>query len=143
MSKNNEYVGVNEEFIPEEEKSKQHVSESIIGDDTRNRIKGGIRKGTDYLASDEGKEKAKKVGKKGLKIAKGIGIGYLTVIGVITLLVIASVIFVFVLVGKNMKRQNEMIDDFEKTRDSVTQIIDDTTDEMQEMRQRFFNSTNE
>lgn len=142
MTKNNEYVGVDEQFIPEEEKTKQHVSESIIGDETRDKIKGGIRKGTDYLTSDEGKEKVKNVAGKGLKVAKGIGIGYLVWIGVGALVAIAVFVLAFVIIGKAMNRQNQMLNNFDEVRDSLMQDFEETTDKMRQMQDKFLDSSN-
>ncbi len=110
MSKNNEYVGVDEKFIPESEKRKQYVDESIIGDETRDKIKRKIHDGADYLSSEEGKEKAKNIGRKGLKIAKGVGIGYLVYVGIVVLIALSIFIFAFVMISKGLSQQQRMID---------------------------------
>lgn len=65
MKKNGEYVGVDEKFIPEDEK---FVDESVLGD------------------KEESKRKIKKV-------AKGIGIGYLVFLSIIIIMIVSIFIF--------------------------------------------------
>lgn len=110
MKKNGQYVGVDEKYIPEEEK---YVDESIIGstDEIKDVIKDGVNKTKEYISNKENQEKIKKAGKKGLKIAKGIGIGYLVfiVIGIVLFLVIFIVAFSMIFkIGNNM---NQTMDD--------------------------------
>ena len=66
MKKNGEYVGVDEKFIPEDEK---YVDESLLGN------------------KEESTRKIKKV-------AKGIGIGYLVFLSIIIIMIVGSFIFV-------------------------------------------------
>ena len=88
MKRNGQYVGVDEKYIPEDEK---YVEESIYSD---SEIREGINKAKPYA-------------KKGLKIAKNVGIAYLIFVGVIFLFVIAMFIFVI----SNFFRINDKMDD--------------------------------
>lgn len=74
MKKNGEFAGIDEKYIPEDEK---YVDESLLGN----------------------KEQTKKTV---TKVAKGIGIGYLCFIGVVFLLVIGVFIFCFSMFSKSM-----------------------------------------
>lgn len=65
MKKNGEYVGVDEKFIPEDEK---YVDESLLGN------------------KEESTKKIKKV-------AKGIGIGYLIFLSIIIIIIVGGFIF--------------------------------------------------
>lgn len=80
MKKNGQYVGVDEKYIPDDEK---YVDESVIGAST-NEIANNVK---EYLSDDKNKEKTK-------KIIKGVGIGYLAV--VLFIFIIAIVVFVFI-----------------------------------------------
>ena len=74
MKKNGEFAGVDEKYIPEDEK---YVDESLLGN--REQTKKSVT-----------------------KVAKGIGIGYLCFIGIIFLLVIGVFIFCFSMFSKSM-----------------------------------------
>ena len=102
MKKNGEFVGVDEKFIPENEK---YVEDSIIGNDE---IKNGYNKVKSYVTNEENQEKFKKVGKKALKIGKGIGIGYLCFLGIFFALVIGIIIFSFTTFNTVQQQQNEV-----------------------------------
>ena len=69
MKKNGQWVGVDEKYIPEEEK---YTDESIVGMTTNEMI---------------GKEKTK-------KILKGVGIGYLIFVSLILIMVITVFVVV-------------------------------------------------
>ena len=102
MKKNGQYVGVDEKYIPKEEK---YVDNSV-----NNEIKGlvndGIKSAKDYISEKDNQEKIKNVAKKGLKIFKGIGIGYLAFIGFIFLMFI--IIFSIVISGFfSIKKESE------------------------------------
>ncbi len=106
MKKNGNYVGVDEKFIPENEK---YVDEPIIG--SSDGLKDGIRKGSDqvanYVTDKDNQEKFKKAGRKGFKIIKGIGIGYLVFWAIIILLTLSVFIFtIFAMIGTNKKFDN-------------------------------------
>ena len=79
MKKNSEYVGVDEKFIPEEEK---YVDDSILGD------------------KEEAKEKVKNYVEKSRKNAKKIIIGYLCFAAIIGIMIFASMFSVFSKVSK-------------------------------------------
>ena len=83
MKKNGQYVGVDEKFIPENEK----YVERTVADD----LKDDLKEGYNNLKKPENKEKTKKL----FKIGKNIGIGYLALYGIIFLLVIGIIIFIF------------------------------------------------
>jgi len=100
MKKNGQYVGVDEKFIPEDEKYVDNSTNSEI----RDTINNGINAAKDYVADKENQEKLKKTGKKGLKILKGVGIGYL----IFFVFVVVMAIMIFILVFSNFfKMKNE------------------------------------
>ena len=104
MKKNNQYVGVDEKFIPEEDK---------YVDETKNSTDGLNEK------INEGVDKAKPYAKKGLKIAKRIGIGYLVFVGFIFLMVIIIFITIIVTFFKMSKRSDDMINN---SQNNITEI---------------------
>ena len=106
MKKNGQYVGVDEKYIPEEEKYVDNNLNNEIKNDMHNIYQGA--KG--YITDKDNQEKIKNVGRKGLKIAKGIGIGYIIFVGIIILLVIATFIFVFSQIFKMNKQGDEFVD---------------------------------
>lgn len=125
MAKKNELVGVDEEFIPKQE---NYTEESLIGDDTKKQIKGAVRSGTDYLASDESKEKIKNGAKKGWKIFKGVSIGYLIVVILIFVIAIGIIIFTF---GRFISMQKDN-DEFTKR---VTETQQEIREQMEEQKE--------
>lgn len=106
MKKNGEYVGVDEKFVPKDEK--------YVDNETNEELKGvindGIKSATGYVSDKDNQEKIKKAGKKGLKIAKGIGIGYLIFICFIVIVFVT--IFTFGIV--NMIKTSQEFDKTEK-----------------------------
>lgn len=90
MKKSGEFAGVDEKYIPEGEK---YVDESLLGN----------------------KEETKKTV---TKVAKGIGIGYLCVIGIIILLVIGVFIFCFSMFSKSMSI-------FDDAKDQISSVVED------------------
>lgn len=119
MKKNGEYVGVDEKYIPEEEKYVDNETNREIKDS----INDGLRSVKNYVTDKDNQEKFKKTGKKGLKVLKGLGIGYLVFIGIVIVLVVS----VFVIVFVNMAKMNDRADD---VYDQAGSIIDKVTDEM-------------
>lgn len=84
MKKNGEYVGVDDKFIPEDEK---YVDESLLGN----------------------KEETKKTVKK---VAKGIGIGYLVFIGIFLVIFVSIFIFIgstFIKTGKMFSKGMDIV----------------------------------
>lgn len=98
MKKNGEYAGIDEKYIPEEEK---YVDGPIIGDE------------------NESKEKIKSYVEKSGKVAKTIGIGYLCFIGLFFLCIIGMFVFSYKMISKQMKR----IDDISDTAVGVAENI--------------------
>lgn len=119
MKKNGQYVGVDEKYIPEEEKYVDNETNGEIKDS----INDGLRSVKNYVTDKDNQEKFKQTGKKGLKVLKGLGIGYLVFIGIVIVLVVS----VFVLVFVNMAKMNNRADDVYEQAGS---IIDKVTDEM-------------
>lgn len=118
MKKNNQYVGVDEKFIPEEDK---------YVDETKNSTDGLNEK------INEGIDKAKPYAKKGLKIAKRIGIGYLVFVGFIFLMVI----IVFVTIFVNFFKVNKMSDDIIENSQN---IINNTQNNITGIEKETFNN---
>lgn len=127
MKKNSQYVGVDEKYIPENEKYVDNETNEEIKDS----INDGLRSVKNYVTDKDNQEKFKKTGEKGLKVLKGLGIGYLVFFGLIILLAITIFVIVFV----NMAKINNKADDVYEQADS---IIDKVTDQMDDN-----NSTNE
>lgn len=108
MKKNGEFVGVDEKFIPEDEK---YVDESLLGN------------------KEETKEKVKKV-------AKGIGIGYLCFIGFIVILTIGIMIFGFTMFNKTMNIFTETKDQILDTDDKINSIKDSYNGQVSDMEEK-------
>lgn len=119
MKKNGQYVGVDEKYIPDEEKYVDNETNKEIKD----AVNDGLNSVKDYLTDKDNQEKIKKAGKKGFKFLKGVGIGYLVFIGII----IAFAIGIFVLVFVNMAKMNDRADDAANQSNS---LIDKVKDEM-------------
>ena len=112
MKKNGQYVGVDEKYVPEDEKYVDNNLNSEIKNDMHNMYQGAIG----YVSDKDNQEKMKNVGRKGLKITKGIGIGYLVFVGIVIVMVIA----IFILVFSQFFRINRQRDEI---RDKATNII--------------------
>lgn len=112
MKKNEQYVGVDEKYVPEDEKYVDKNLNNEIKKDMHDIYQGA--KG--YISDKDNQEKMKNVGRKGLKIAKGIGIGYLAFAGIVIVMVIAVFILVFSQFFKINKQGDEV-------RDKATNII--------------------
>ncbi len=112
MKKNEQYVGVDEKYVPEDEKYVDNNLNNEIKKDMHDIYQGA--KG--YISDKDNQEKMKNVGRKGLKIAKGIGIGYLAFAGIVIVMVIAVFILVFSQFFKINKQGDEV-------RDKATNII--------------------
>ena len=128
MKKNGQYVGVDEKYVPEDEKYVDNNLNSEIKNDMLNMYQGA--KG--YVSDKDNQEKMKNVGRKGLKIAKGIGIGYLVFAGIVIVMVIA----VFILVFSQFFRINKQSDEI---RDKATQGINTIDDGYNKMNVDDFN----
>lgn len=107
MKKNGQYVGVDEKYIPKDEKYVDNDLNSEIKDDLHNMYKGA--KG--YVSDKDNQEKMKNVGKKGLKVLKGVGIGYIVFFGIIVLIIliiVGTMISRFSKMDKNSKDFNDL-----------------------------------
>lgn len=85
MKKDGQYVGIQDEYVPEDEK---YVDNSI-----NEGLKGQFK---NYVNDKDNQEKIKMGAKKGLKYAKRIGIGYLIFYIIMMLFVFGFIGFVFV-----------------------------------------------
>lgn len=113
MKKSGDYVGVDEKFIPEEEK---FVKKTIADD-----IKSDLRKGYNNFKTSENKEKVK----KGLHLAKNIGIGYLVFYVIVTVFAFVIFISVGVMIFKGFQQTSQSAN---KIIDSSTNVIDGIID---------------
>ncbi len=106
---NSEYVGVDEKFIPEEEKyqQSQYVEDSMLGN----------------------KEQTKQTVKK---VAKVAGIAYLIYGGIILLVVIGIFVFVISIIGNGVNNMNGAVDTNKEIVDGAQDIIDDTQDKIED-----------
>ena len=102
MKKNGQYVGVDEKYIPEDEK---YVDNST-NEELKNLINDGVRSARNYVSDQDNQEKMKRVGRTGIKIAKGVAIGYLVFFGFVLLIIVLT----FILVFSNIFRMNNLID---------------------------------
>ena len=106
MKKNGQYVGVDEKYIPEDEK----YIDKTLNDEIRNDMEN-LYKGTkDYVLDKNNQEKIKKIGIKSLKTFKGIGITYLIFVCIIFIIIITTFIILFSQFLKNSKQNNEIKD---------------------------------
>ena len=97
MEKNNQYVGVDEKYIPDDEKH----SDNNLNNEIKNDINNIYHGAKEYISDKDNQEKIKRVGKKGLKIATGFGIVYLIIEAIIFIVVVAFIIMVFSKVMSN------------------------------------------
>jgi len=112
MKKNGQYVGVNDEYVPEDEK---YVDEPL-NSEIKDSINDGIKHVKDYVSDKDNQEKIKQTGSKGLKIAKGIGIGYLIYIGLGFLFTLVIIILIFTTF---FKLSNEATNSINRTKDNI------------------------
>lgn len=132
MKKNEQYVGVDEKYVPEDEKYIDNNLNNEIKKDMHDLYQGA--KG--YVSDKDNQEKMKNVGRKGLKIAKGIGIGYLVFAGIVIVMVIAVFILVFSQFFKINKQGDEIRD---KATNIINQGINNIDDEYNKMNVDDFN----
>ena len=104
---NKEFVGVDDEFKPNEEETKEEKKDDSLGSKIAEDANAAYDKARDYVSDKDNQEKMKAVGKKGLKIAKGVGIGYLIFFGI----VLVGVIVTFVLVFSNIFKTESVSED--------------------------------
>lgn len=87
MRKNGQYVGVDDKYIPEDEKY-------VEDDEVKETINDGVKHAKKYV--NDNKDKFKDVGRKGLKIAKGVGIAYIAFFG-FTILMFLLIFIMFII----------------------------------------------
>lgn len=104
MSKNGQYVGVDEKYIPEDEKYVDNNLNNEIKNDVHNMYQGA----KEYVSDKNNQEKMKNAGKKSLKIAKGLGIGYLVFTCIVIVMVITVFIFAFSQFFKISRQSDEI-----------------------------------
>ena len=104
MNKNGQYVGVDEKYIPEDEKYVDNNLNNELKKDVHNMYQGA----KEYVSDKDNQEKMKNAGKKSLKIAKGLGIGYLVFAGIVIVMVITVFIFVFSQFFKISRQSDEI-----------------------------------
>lgn len=104
MKKNANYVGVDEKYIPEEEK----YVDNETNEELKNTVNDGMRSFNNYITDKNNQEKIKTNSKKGLKILKNFGIGYLVFVGIVIILVISIFTFVIVNMTKMIGISNDI-----------------------------------
>lgn len=123
MKDNGQYVGVDEKYVPEDEKNVDNTLNGEIKNDLHNAYQGA----KNYVSDKDNQEKMKNAGRKGLKIAKGLGIGYLIFVGIIFIMVLVGVIFVF---SQFLKIKAEVDDN--NIKGATTNIINKSIDGVNE-----------
>lgn len=116
MKKNGEYVGVDDKYIPEDEK---YVDESLLGN----------------------KEETTRTVKK---VVKGIGIGYFVFIGIFLVIFVSIFIFVGIFIFKTGKTFDKATDIFTGQLDGLGNLMDNNesqvTSQMNKQEIDFFNT---
>ncbi len=124
MNKSGQYVGVDEKYIPEEEK----YVDNTLNDEIKGTLRDGVRSVKNYVSKDENKEKIKNTGKKVLKVGKGIAIGYLTIWIFVILIALTIIIVTAILAFKGTNDMNKASDEFDKYYNKIEEHIDDKID---------------
>lgn len=127
MKKNGQYVGVDEKYIPEDEKYVDNKTNEEIKDSINN----GLRSVNNYVTDKDNQENFKQTGKKGFKVLKGLGIGYLVFIGIVILLVLGIFIFSIVNMVKINNRADDVYEQAGSIIDKVTEQMDDNFNSVQ------------
>lgn len=130
MKKNGQYVGVDEKYIPEEEK---YVDNSI-NEEVKDSVNDGLRSVKNYVTDKDNQEKFKKTGKKGLKVLKGLGIGYLSFIAIVFIFFIV----IFVMLFSRVFSANKQAD---KISNGVNDVFDKVMEEADKQQVDMFNSS--
>ncbi len=91
MKKNGQYVGVDEKYVPEEEK----YVETNLNDEIKKDMNNIYQGAKEYVTDKDNQEKMKKVGKTGLKITAGVIIVRVILGILVSLIAIAIFVFVF------------------------------------------------
>ncbi|MBR6690296.1 MAG: hypothetical protein IKL65_03090 [Bacilli bacterium] len=130
MKKNGQYVGVDEKYIPEEEK---YVDNSI-NEEVKDSVNDGIRSIKNYVTDKDNQEKFTKTGKKGLKVLKGLGIGYLSFIAIVFIFIIVIFVMVF---SRIFTADNHS----DKISEGVNDVFDKVMEEADKQKVDLFNSS--
>lgn len=121
MNKSGQYVGVDEKYIPEEEK----YVDNTLNSEIKETLRDGVRSVKNYVSKDENKEKIKNTGRKALNVGKGVAIGYLAIWLTVIIIVIIGFITIFATVFhemNSMDSKQERI--YNKTEETIDNIID-------------------
>lgn len=124
MKKNGQYVGVDEKYVPADEKYVDNNLNSEVKDDIHNMYKGA----KEYISDKDNQEKVKNVGRKGLKIAKGYGIGYLIFSGFIVLIGIVIFITAFIVIFSQIFKVNKQSDEIKENASNIINEVSDKAD---------------
>ena len=146
MAKTNEFVGVDDKYIPEEEKKKVHTKESLIGSENEDKLRSGVRSMTSKFAEEKTQKKIKKAAKIGI-------IGYISLGIIVLLFVIFITVFVTINIFKGRDEMNQERDDqkevliernneAEKSREEFNQKYDEVEKQYNEMKEQIENSMN-
>ena len=126
MKKNGQYVGVDEKYIPEDEKYVDNETNGEIKDT----INDGMKSVNKFVSNKENQ-------KKGWKIVKGVGIGYLVVVGIIVLIIVIGFVFGFIMM---FKATNVIKDTTNTIKDTMDDQINDMNNNDNEL-ENMFNET--
>lgn len=123
MKKNGQYVGVDEKYIPDEEKYVDNETNKEIKD----AVNDGLNSVKNYLTDEENQKKIKKTGVRVFKIAKGGLILNL----ILYVLGIAFTIGLLVFIIVNIFKMNNKPDDITNQSNSlIDEVIDDMNDQI-------------
>lgn len=97
MKKDGQYVGIQDEYVPE--------NDGYVDNKINDSLKGQF---TNYVTDKDNQEKIKRGAKKGLKYAKRFGIGYLIFFILMFVFVFGMAIFIFVkVIGTSGRMHSE------------------------------------
>lgn len=96
MKKNAQYIGVDEKYIPENEK---YVNNEV-NEEVKDSVNDGLLSVKKYLVNKDNQEKIKNASRKGFKILKVYGLGYLMFFGLIMVITITMFIMIILSFGK-------------------------------------------
>lgn len=119
MNKNEQYVGVDEKYIPENEKTTDNNLNNEIREDM-NKVYHGAK---EYVTDKDNQQKIKKV-------AKGFGIGYLIFVGAIVLIGICILIFVFSTLFTINRENKQATKKFDEVWNKANNTINDGYDKI-------------
>lgn len=129
MSKNEQYAGVDDKYIPEEEKNDSGK------DDFRNEVKNDMHNVYKGIKSEfSGKndqEKMQNIGKTGVKIAKGYLIFKIALIAFVVIFFILTFIFILSSFFTTNRIIDESISSFGQIYNQATAGVDNTSDKIQ------------